>query len=355
LHDIYVRWCTITGEEHCRAHGRSLTTDREGIEESGEVVVEEAGRTELGGDDGSLGELRRSERRIRKLLTNTRDVVSLTDADGRLVYSTAGHLGALGYPSDFWDGLHLLSLIHPEDLDRGAAAWQQSLANPGMVVETEVRMRTAEEAWVDIVLTGVNLLDDPDVAGLVVTSRNVSDLRGAQRLAASQAAVLELIVTGAPLSEVFECCVDLVGQNGMGGRSSICLLEDERLEMRAGRAPTEANNAVRPPPRAPERSLCDQVLSTERPFVAGDVATAALDPAVRRLLQRLGIHAGWSHPILSLSSGEVIGTFCTLYDTARMPGARERQVAEAAAAWWRSRWTAPPTSRASPTRPFTTG
>ncbi|CAN5909362.1 EAL domain-containing protein [soil metagenome] len=276
-------------------------------------------------------ELRSSERRVCKLLNNTRDVVSLTDADGRLVYSTAGQMGALGYPTGFWEGLHPLSLIHPEDLDRGVAAWQESLARPGVAVETEVRMRTAAGEWVDVVLTGVNLLHDPDVAGLVITGRNVTDLRGAQRLASSQAAVLELIATGAPLSEILERCVDLVEHNGMGGRSSIYLLEDEHLEIRAGRAPTAINEAVRAPPRGPGRSLCDQVLLSDRPVVAGTLDDAALDPDALQLLEDVGVQAGWSQPVFSLSSGEVIGTFCTLYDAPRLPETHERRVAELAA------------------------
>ena len=63
----------------------------------------------------------------------------------------------------------------------------------------------------------------------------------AERLASSQAAVLEGIARGEALSIVAEACVQLVEANGVGGSSSIYLLEGARLAVLAGRAPAAVN------------------------------------------------------------------------------------------------------------------
>jgi diguanylate cyclase (GGDEF)-like protein/PAS domain S-box-containing protein len=285
-------------------------------------------------DDATIGvasvaALERSERRTRKLLDSSRDIVSLTDAEGRLLFTTASRNGALGYPEGFWDGLHPLSLVHPDDLHRGVEAWAESLQRPGEVIEVEVRMRTAGDHWVDVVVTGVNMLADPDVGGIVITARNVSDLRRAQRLSSSQAAVLELIARGAPLVEVLERCVDLVEDNHVDGRSSFYLLEEDRLRMWAGRAPVELAEFVAPPPRDPHRSLCDPSLLSGEPAVLADTHADGVDPELRAVLDRVGVRAGWSQPIV-VGSGEVVGRLSTVYDVPRVPEPYERRVGELA-------------------------
>lgn len=282
-------------------------------------------------DAATVAALERSERRTRKLLDSSRDIVSLTDAEGRLLFTTASRNGALGYPEGFWDGLHPLSLVHPDDLQRGVDAWAESLRRPGAVIEAEVRMRTAGDHWVDVVVTGVNMLADPDVGGIVITARNVSDLRRAQRLSSSQAAVLELIARGAPLVEVLERCVDLVEDNHVDGRSSFYLLEEDRLRMWAGRAPVELVEFVSPAPRGPQRSLCDRSLLSGEPAVLADThaVDVDVDPDLRAVLDRVGVRSGWSQPIIA-GSGEVVGTLSTVYDVPRVPDPYERRVGELA-------------------------
>ncbi|MBA3281072.1 MAG: PAS domain S-box protein, partial [Acidimicrobiia bacterium] len=157
-----------------------------------------------------------SERRFRRLLTNVSDTVSITDADGNVVFTTGRQTKALGYPEGFWESTHPLDLVHPDDLDRAMGHWQDSLERPGVEISGEVRMRGAHGSWADVVVTGVNLLDDPDVAGIVVTTRNITAIRRAERLSSSQAAVLEMIAGGEPLSDIFERCVELTEDNGVG-------------------------------------------------------------------------------------------------------------------------------------------
>lgn len=271
-----------------------------------------------------------SERWLRKLLTNISDTVSLVGADRRLIFTAARNNKALGYTPDYWEHSDPWSLIHPDDLDRVIVGWQESLDDPGVEVTTEVRMRQADGLWADVVITGVNLLDDPDVAGIVVTTRNITAIRRAERLSSSQAAVLELIARGAPLAEIFERCVELVEGNGMGGRFSIYLLDQGRLEMRAGRAPVALNDFMREPPRLPPRSVCDLSIATGGPAVVHDLRQGEGLAEFRAMGDEIGVRAAWSHPIVAGDAGEVIGTLSTIYEAPHTPDRHERQVGEVA-------------------------
>ncbi|HEX2576563.1 MAG TPA: diguanylate cyclase, partial [Aquihabitans sp.] len=271
-----------------------------------------------------------SERRFRNLLTNISDTVSLTDADGNIIYTTGRHNQALGYTAAFWEGVHPLELVHPEDLQRAVDAWQETLRRPGVEVTVEVRLRVADGSWADVMATGSNLLADPDVGGLVLTTRNITAIRRAERLSTSQAKVLELIGRSAPLAGILERCVQLVEDNGVGGRTSIYLLDGDRLEMRAGRAPDELNEFVRHPPRLPARTLCDAAIESRRTVVVHDLGAEEVDPRLRELGGRLDIRSGWSHPITS-ASGTVVGTISTIFERPHTPDRHERQVGEVAA------------------------
>ncbi|QXC59282.1 EAL domain-containing protein [Aquihabitans sp. G128] len=275
-----------------------------------------------------------SERRYRSLLANISDTVSLTDADGNLLFSTGRQNRALGYTAAHWEDLHPLSLIHPDDLERATAAWQAGLERPGVELGEEVRMRGANGSWVDVVVTGVNLLHDPDVGGMVITTRNITALRRAERLASSQAAVLELIARAAPLADVLDRCVELVEENGIGGQSSIYLLDQDRLVMRAGRAPEVLNAFMAPPPRTPPRCLCDVAIASGAAAYLPDLDHhhghgESLDELLE-LGHQLGVGAAWSQPIVSIGTGEPVGTLSTTYERPHVPDRHEQRVGELA-------------------------
>jgi len=269
-----------------------------------------------------------SERWFRSLLTHISDTVSITDEHGRLLFTSGATNNLLGYDAGFWAGREPIGLVHPDDLDRALAGWNRALAEPGVEVSEEVRMRSANGAWQDISITGVNLLHDPEVGGIVVTSRNITDLRRAQRLAASQAAVLELIARSEPLPVVAEACLQLLADNGVSGRSSIYLIEEDRLELSAGAAPASLVEWMREAPRSRSRSLCDESISIEGPVIAPDIEEAEVSDGLRYIADNEGIRAAWSQPILAIGSGRPVGSLSTLYDQVHEPSAHERQAAD---------------------------
>jgi PAS domain S-box-containing protein len=119
-------------------------------------------------------EIARSERRLLAMLTSLSVTVTVIGPDGEVRMSTGQQVPVLGYPASWWEGRSLVELAHPDDAARGAALLEQAASTPGRTVSAEVRARHADGHYEWLEVTVANRLDDPDITGLVVTSRNVT-------------------------------------------------------------------------------------------------------------------------------------------------------------------------------------
>jgi PAS domain S-box-containing protein len=166
--------------------------DREGIERRVEAAATNlldhpatngivVNLRDLGPRDRSREVLERSERRFRKLIANISDTITLVDSTGRVLMITGDADEVLGHPNVYWPGQSVLDIVHPDDHDRAIALQASVLTHLGEPVSGQFRMLHADGSWVDVEVTIVNLLDDADVAGAVITSRNISPHKAVER------------------------------------------------------------------------------------------------------------------------------------------------------------------------------
>lgn len=136
---------------------------------------------DLGPRDRSRQVLEQSERRFRKLIANISDTITLVDSTGRVLMITGDADEVLGHPNVYWPGQSVLDIVHPDDHERATALQAAVLTHLGEPVSGQFRMMHADGSWVDVEVTIVNLLDDADVAGAVITSRNISPHKAVER------------------------------------------------------------------------------------------------------------------------------------------------------------------------------
>lgn len=115
--------------------------------------------------------------RIQKLIENIDDTISLIDENGRLLETSGRYKPILGYPTEFWADRSIFDLLHTDDALRVLAMREQVIAQPGAVVTGEFQVQAADGSYQPLEVHAVNLLQDPDVSGIVVTSRNISARR----------------------------------------------------------------------------------------------------------------------------------------------------------------------------------
>lgn len=113
------------------------------------------------------------QRRYRKLIENISDTVTVVDAEGVSIWTSAAARGDLGYEAEFWGQADLFGLAHPDD----RAAIEQGLVDilraTGVVVDGEARLRRPDGTYRHVAYRAVNRLDDPDISGIVITARPI--------------------------------------------------------------------------------------------------------------------------------------------------------------------------------------
>jgi diguanylate cyclase (GGDEF)-like protein/PAS domain S-box-containing protein len=114
-------------------------------------------------------------RRQAALVEHASDVIIVMTPDGRIHYANPAVQRVLGYSWRSGDVLDVLSLVHPEDRDRCRAEIRQAIKRPGAQEPFELRLRHANGSYRLLHSIGNNLLDDPAVAGIVITLRDVTD------------------------------------------------------------------------------------------------------------------------------------------------------------------------------------
>lgn len=123
----------------------------------------------------------RSEQRFRSLVQNASDLISIFTADAKMIYQTVSVERVLGYQLDEMLGKSIFDAIHPEDLDEVVNRFQETLRNPGTGVPIEFRIKHKEGHWVYLESIASNRLDDPNVEGVVLTSRDITERRRSEQ------------------------------------------------------------------------------------------------------------------------------------------------------------------------------
>jgi two-component system, cell cycle sensor histidine kinase and response regulator CckA len=114
---------------------------------------------------------------FRALIERASDMILVLDADGHLVYESPSNARHLGYPRGELIGRYLPDLLHMDDREEGERALAELRANPGAVVDRELRCLAGTGEWCHLELSGRNLLDVPAVRGIVLNARDVTRRR----------------------------------------------------------------------------------------------------------------------------------------------------------------------------------
>ena len=131
----------------------------------------------------------RIQARFRSLVNSSSDMITVIDSDGRIVFASPSVERSLVLSENGYEGTPLALLIHPDDRSR-ATGFLAAVADDRAPVEpVEWRVRAADGTWMEVETTATGQLEDPDVQGIVLNSRNVTErkrleaqLRQSQRL-----------------------------------------------------------------------------------------------------------------------------------------------------------------------------
>jgi diguanylate cyclase (GGDEF)-like protein/PAS domain S-box-containing protein len=133
-------------------------------------------RTEAARAEGERAALRDAGRRLRALVRHASDSVAVLDAAGAIVFVTESIDGLLGRPAPELRGRRFEELVEERDRRRLAELLAAARGTPDATGD-ELALRHADGHAVPVDLRVADRLADPDVAGVVLTVRDVSERR----------------------------------------------------------------------------------------------------------------------------------------------------------------------------------
>jgi len=121
---------------------------------------------------------RASEAHFRALIQNASDVILVVGSDNQITYQTPSAARVLGYHPAELAGRRLEQLLPPEDLERSLSMLKRMRRyGVDQVAKGDWQLQCADGRWMDADVVCSNMLEDPDVRGLVLTIRDVTDRR----------------------------------------------------------------------------------------------------------------------------------------------------------------------------------
>jgi PAS domain S-box-containing protein len=140
---------------------------RRAVEEAGERRARREGEVELS----------RREKYFRALTENSLDVLWILNREGALTYASPSVQNVMGYMPQELIGENALANVHLDDLPRAREAFQLAVEDPAHTVKLEIRYRHKDGFWRHFEIVGQSRLDEPEIAGLVVYCRDVTERR----------------------------------------------------------------------------------------------------------------------------------------------------------------------------------
>jgi PAS domain S-box-containing protein len=115
------------------------------------------------------------QRRFRKLVEHSSDVVSIVDANGVFQYLSPAATRVFGYDPADLVGEVGFDYLHPDDVEYAAETLFEAIADSSYLPTITFRFAHPEKGWVVLENTGRNLLDDPVVGGFLINSHDVTE------------------------------------------------------------------------------------------------------------------------------------------------------------------------------------
>ncbi len=131
--------------------------------------------------ENQVNEVQKANDRIRLLLENASEVITIYEADATIRYISPSVEKILGYTQDEMIGIKDITYVHPSGVDTYEQMFKDLLEKPDEKVKIEFSyfIKNGDRIWLEA--TGTNLLADPAIQGIVLNTRDITERRAAER------------------------------------------------------------------------------------------------------------------------------------------------------------------------------
>ncbi|QHT67607.1 PAS domain S-box protein [Rhodocytophaga rosea] len=122
------------------------------------------------------------EKYFRSLIENSTDIVSIADADVNFFYASPAVERIIGYTMDEYITLNGAELVHPDYLPMVSDTYISVVQQAGALAKIEFPFRHKKGHYVFLEVILKNMLQDEDVKGIVMNSREISERKKAEEV-----------------------------------------------------------------------------------------------------------------------------------------------------------------------------
>ncbi len=119
--------------------------------------------------------LKKSQKRVRLFIENSPDIITILNPDGTIRYENAAIKRVLGYTPRKRIGDDAFKIIHPNDVGEVRRIFREVLSEPLAVRTATFRYKHRDGTWRHIESVGMNFVSDPVIAGVMVSSRDITE------------------------------------------------------------------------------------------------------------------------------------------------------------------------------------
>jgi PAS domain S-box-containing protein len=112
---------------------------------------------------------------LRTLVANIQDAVIVLDSGGRVIFESPSVTRLLGEPEERRATSLGLHRVHPDERETVISSFERTIAVPASVARATYRFQRADGAWQHLEAVAKNLLHDPELQGVLITLRDVTE------------------------------------------------------------------------------------------------------------------------------------------------------------------------------------
>jgi len=109
------------------------------------------------------------------LIDKVLDGIAIITFDGSVKFYSHSVEKILGYSQEDSSAQNFFALVHPDDKDKCSIALEKLMTEPNIPILNSVRFRHKDGSWKDLEAKAVNLADDPDIQGILINLREVTE------------------------------------------------------------------------------------------------------------------------------------------------------------------------------------
>ena len=145
-------------------------------------ALQYAPRQSTGESEKAPDGITKSEERFYSLVQKSSDIIFVLKADGTISYLSPSVNWILDYTPEELLGRNAFDYVHPADIPAVLSKFAETIKQPGVIAPIQFRVRHKDGSWICFETLSNNLLDDPDVGGVVVSARDITERKQVEEL-----------------------------------------------------------------------------------------------------------------------------------------------------------------------------